>query len=388
MINDTNVDGLTGTDPPSIPDFPTTPYLLLDPKVAATQYHRLARAFPDTQIYYAVKANPEPRLIRRLAEAGSSFDVASTAEIDICLSQGADPQMLSYGNTIKKAKDIRYAYQRGVRMFVFDCEDELHKLAENAPGAQVFCRLLASSAGAQWPLSRKFGCSPEMAVDLLALAPSLGLNPIGVSFHVGSQQLDPSRWEPSIAQAAQVFQALQKVGVELDFLDVGGGFPVGYLDPVLPIDHYGQAIHESVSRHFEKAKPRLAIEPGRYVAAEAGVIRAEVVLVSRKSYEEDLRWVYLDIGRFGGLAETEGEAIRYQIVTAHDGEATGPTAIAGPTCDSVDVMYKDTPYELPLALRTGDYVDILNTGAYTTTYSSVGFNGFAPLATFCIGDNA
>lgn len=388
MINDTNVDGLTGTDPPSIPDFPTTPYLLLDPKVAATQYNRLARAFPDTQIYYAVKANPEPRLIRRLAEAGSSFDVASTAEIDICLSQGADPQMLSYGNTIKKAKDIRYAYQRGVRMFVFDCEEELRKLAENAPGAQVFCRLLASSAGAQWPLSRKFGCSPDMAVDLLALAPSLGLDPIGVSFHVGSQQLDPSRWDPSIAEAARVFQALRKVGIELDFLDVGGGFPVGYLSPVLPIDDYGQAIKDSVSRHFGMAKPRLAIEPGRYVAAEAGVIRAEVVLVSRKSYEEDLRWVYLDIGRFGGLAETEGEAIRYKIVTAHDGEATGPTAIAGPTCDSVDVMYKDTPYELPLALRSGDYVDILNTGAYTTTYSSVGFNGFAPLATFCIGDNA
>jgi ornithine decarboxylase len=388
MINDTIVDGLTGTDPPSIPDFPPTPYLLLDPKVAATQYDRLAKAFPETQIYYAVKANPEPRLIRRLAEVGSSFDVASTAEIDICLSQGADPQTLSYGNTIKKAKDIRYAYQRGVRMFVFDCEDELHKLAENAPGAQVFCRLLASSAGAQWPLSRKFGCSPEMAVDLLALAPSLGLVPIGVSFHVGSQQLDPSRWDPSVADAAQVFQALQEVGIELDFLDVGGGFPVGYLDPVLPIDDYGQAIKESVSRHFGTVKPRLAIEPGRYVAAEAGVIRAEVVLVSRKSYEEDLRWVYLDIGRFGGLAETEGEAIRYRIVTAHDGEATGPTAIAGPTCDSVDVMYKDTPYELPLALCSGDYVDILNTGAYTTTYSSVGFNGFAPLATFCIGDNA
>jgi len=388
MINDTNVDGLTGTDPPSIPDFPTTPYLLLDPKVAATQYHRLARAFPDTQIYYAVKANPEPRLIRRLAEAGSSFDVASTAEIDICLSQGADPQMLSYGNTIKKAKDIHYAYQRGVRMFVFDSEDELRKLAENAPGAQVFCRLLASSAGAQWPLSRKFGCSPDMAVDLLAMAPSLGLNPIGVSFHVGSQQLDPSRWDPSVADAAQVFQALRKVGIELDFLDVGGGFPVGYLDPVLPIDDYGQAILGAISRHFGETKLRLAIEPGRYVAAETGMIRAEVVLVSRKSYEEDLRWVYLDIGRFGGLAETEGEAIRYQIVTAHDGQVTGPTAIAGPTCDSVDVMYKDTPYELPLALRSGDYVDILSTGAYTTTYSSVGFNGFAPLATFCIGDNA
>lgn len=388
MINDTIVDGLTGTDPPSIPDFPETPYLLLDPRVAATQYQRLANAFPDTQIFYAVKANPEPHIIRRLAEAGSSFDVASTAEIDICLSQGADPQSLSYGNTIKKAKDIRYAHERGVRMFVFDSEDELRKIAANAPGSEVFCRLLASSAGAQWPLSRKFGCTPEMAVDLLALAPSLGLKPIGVSFHVGSQQLDPQRWDPSIADAAWVFRHALARGVELDFLDIGGGFPVTYLDPVAPIEDFGAVIGESVRRHFGDFTVRVVAEPGRYIAAQTGTLRAEVVLVSRKSYSDDSRWVYLDVGRFGGLAETEGEAIRYQIVTAHDGMATGPTCIAGPTCDSVDVLYKDTPYHLPLALRSGDYVEILNTGAYTTTYSSVGFNGFAPLATFCIGERA
>jgi diaminopimelate decarboxylase len=388
MINDTIVDGLTGTDPPSIPDFPETPYLILDPKVAATQYDRLANAFPDTQIFYAVKANPEPQIIRRLAEVGSSFDVASTTEIDICLSQGADPRTLSYGNTIKKAKDIRYAYERGVRMFVFDSEAELRKIASNAPGSEVFCRLLASSAGAQWPLSRKFGCAKEMAVDLLALAPSLGLKPIGVSFHVGSQQLDPGRWEPSVADAAWVFRHARERGLELDFLDIGGGFPVGYAEPVAPIEEFGATIGQSVRRHFGSGKVRVVAEPGRFIAAETGTLRAEVVLVSRKSYSDQTRWVYLDVGRFGGLAETEGEAIRYRIVTPHDGLATGPAAIAGPTCDSVDVLYKDTPYELPLALSCGDFVEILNTGAYTTTYSSVAFNGFEPLATFCIGDRA
>jgi ornithine decarboxylase len=388
MINDTIVDGLTGTDPPAFLDFPETPYLLLDTKVAATQYHRLAEAFQHTQVFYAVKANPEPSIIRRLAEAGSSFDVASTVEIDICLSQGADPETLSYGNTIKKAKDIRYAHERGVRMFVFDSEAELHKLAENAPGASVFCRILASSEGAQWPLSRKFGCTPEMAAELLAKAPSLGLKPIGVSFHVGSQQLDPTRWDPSIAQAAWVFRRVAESGVALSFLDVGGGFPVTYLEEVAPIETFAAAISSSVERHFGELGPQVAVEPGRYICAEAGVIRAEVVLVSRKSNEDTQRWVYLDIGRFGGLAETEGEAIRYRIVTPHDGQVTGPVALAGPTCDSVDVMYEKTPYDLPLALAVGDYVEILNTGAYTTTYSSVAFNGFAPLATYCIGDNA
>jgi ornithine decarboxylase len=360
---------------------------MLDPNVAANQFHRLARAFRNTQIFYAVKANPEPQLIRRLVACGSSFDVASPAEIDLCLSMDVDPQRLSYGNTIKKAKDIRYAHERGVRLFVFDSEAELHKIAENAPGAEVFCRLLASSAGAQWPLSRKFGCAPDMAAALLIKARERNLKPIGVSFHVGSQQLDPSRWDPSIADAARVFDKVLQQGLELELLNCGGGFPAEYSEPVKPIEDYAGAIREAVRKHF-KRMPQLAIEPGRYISAEAGKLRAEVVLVSRKSYQDDVRWVYLDIGRFGGLAETEGEAIRYRIVTADDDQPTGPVRIAGPTCDSVDILYQTTPYRLPLGLKPGDQVDILATGAYTTTYSSVGFNGFAPLATFCIGDNS
>lgn len=391
MINDTIVDGHTGTDPPPPPELfqqAQTPYLILDTTVAVTQYQRLAKAFQNTQIFYAVKANPEPRLIRRLANCESSFDVASPAEIDLCLSVGAEPHQLSYGNTIKKAKDIRYAYQRGVRLFVFDSESELDKLAENAPGADVFCRLLASSAGAQWPLSRKFGCSPEMAVALLTKAHDFGLNPVGVSFHVGSQQLDPRRWDASIADAAGVFAQVRANGIELDLLNCGGGFPVGYAEPVAPIEMFAGAIRRSVQRHFARGAPRLAIEPGRFIAAEAGVLRAEVVLVSHKSFTDEVRWVYLDVGRFGGLAETEGEAIRYRIVTAYDGQPTGPVRLAGPTCDSVDILYQRTPYDLPLALKPGDHVEFLSTGAYTTTYSSVGFNGFPPLATFCIGDNA
>lgn len=408
MTNGNTLVTSSGAGNPEIQEFldsdlRETPYLVIDTKVAAVQYRRLNNAFRETQVFYAVKANPQPRLIRLLVQLGSSFDVASPAEIDLCLSEGADPARLSYGNTIKKAVDIRYAYVRGVRMFAFDSEAELHKLAEQAPGASVFCRLLVSSAGAQWPLSRKFGCSSQMAVTLLEQSRTLGLDPLGVSFHVGSQQLDPTRWDPSIAQAAAIFDELGLRGIELRMINVGGGFPVGYTDPVAPIEAYAEAIQESVERHFGTVHPAsgtggpagtsvgppwLAIEPGRYIAASAGVLRAQVVLVSQKSYEDDHRWVYLDIGRFGGLAETEGEAIQYQIVTARDGEPTGPVVLAGPTCDSIDILYEQAPYRLPLTLRPGDYVDILGTGAYTTTYSSVGFNGFSPLATFCIGDSA
>jgi ornithine decarboxylase len=362
-----------------------TPYLLIDIPVAVAQYRRIAAAFPGTPVYYAVKANPEPLLVRELVAAGCHFDVASRNEVDLCLSAGAPPATLSFGNTIKKSDDIAYAYGKGVRIFAFDSLGEVEKLAEHAPGATVICRVLASSQGARWPLSRKFGCAPEMAIDLIRWAARHGLDPAGICFHVGSQQLDPARWEPSIADAALLYAKLRSEGIALRLLNCGGGFPVDYLAPCPPISAYADAIAAAVDRHFGTARPELMIEPGRYIAAPCGVLHTEVVLVSRKSYADEPRWVYLDVGRFGGLAETEDEAIRYRMTTPYDGTRTGPVILAGPTCDSVDILYQNTTYDLPLALRPGDQVRIHGTGAYTATYASVGFNGFPPLRTIVRG---
>ena len=360
-----------------------TPYLLIDIAVAVEQYRRIATAFAPAPVYYAVKANPEPMLVRELIAAGCHFDVASRNEVDLCLSAGAHPSTVSFGNTIKKSEDIAYAYARGVRMFAFDSLGELEKLARYAPGAAVICRVLASSKGARWPLSRKFGCAPEMAIDLIRWAARHGLDPAGVCFHVGSQQLDPGRWEPSIAEAAGIFARLREEGIALRLLNCGGGFPVDYLAPASPIEAFAAAIDTAVTRHFPH-RPALMLEPGRYIAAPCGVLHTEVVLVSRKSYADEPRWVYLDVGRFGGLAETEDEAIQYRLTTPHDGARTAPVILAGPTCDSVDILYQNTTYELPLALRPGDIVQIHGTGAYTATYASVGFNGFPPLRTVCL----
>jgi ornithine decarboxylase len=132
--------------------------------------------------------------------------------------------------------------------------------------------------------------------------------------------------------------------------------------------------------HFGNALPEMVIEPGRFIVGDAGLVSAEAVLVSRRDRDDPVRWVYLDIGRFGGLAETEGEAIKYRITTPHDGTATGPVAIAGPTCDGADILYEKANYRLPLALRCGDRVELLSAGAYVTAYASQHFNGFAPLA--------
>lgn len=380
-----NADGLS----PSIARFlaessPPTPFLVVDLAIVRKRYRELREAMPFATPYFAVKANPEPAVIRELAEVGACFDVASVAEIDLCLAAGVPPEFLSYGNTIKKRDDIAYAYQRGVGMFAFDNIREVEKLAQTAPGASVFCRLIASSTGARWPLGDKFGCSPAFAVDLLQQAAKLDLHPHGVSFHVGSQQTDPTRWDSGIAAAAEVFAELSEVGIELEMLNIGGGFPAQYVDEIPGVGRYGEAIGAAIDRHFAATgRPKIVSEPGRCLTADAGVLRTEVVSV-RRAFDGGDRWIYVDAGKFGGLAETEGEAIVYRVTTNQDGPRA-PVVLAGPTCDSADILYRRMKHLVPLALDVGDTVDFLSAGAYTASYSSVGFNGFPPLPTYCIG---
>ena len=363
---------------------PQTPCLVLDLEVVEGNYRGLAAALDPAELYYAVKANPAPEILRLLARHNGHFDVASRGEIDQCLDVGIHADRLSFGNPIKKQSDIAYAFGRGVRLFAFDSEGELEKLAVAAPGATVFCRLLVDGAGAEWPLSRKFGCSFAMAKALLLRARALGLDAAGVSFHIGSQQTDLSQWDKVLGQIAQLYRELEAAGLKPTLLNLGGGFPARYQKEVPSIGDYGRGVIAAVRRNFGDEMPRLIAEPGRGLVGEAGVIESEVVLVSVKDAADPQRWVYLDIGKFSGLAETMDEAIKYRLKTPHDGTATGPVVLAGPSCDSADILYEKTAYELPLALKPGDKIRILACGAYTTTYSSVGFNGFAPLKAYCI----
>ena len=348
-----------------------TPYLVVDLDVVAERYRRLAAALPQARIYYAVKANPATPVLRTLVALGSAFDVASPAEIDICLDAGAVASELSFGNTIKKPADIAAAHRRGVTRFAVDADEELDKVIVNAPGADVCVRLFHDGDQADWPLSRKFGCDAADALRLLVRAARAG-HATGVSFHVGSQQRSPDAWHEVLEVVAQLFRRAADQDAPVGFLNLGGGFPARYLDGVPPVEEYGAAISAAVGQL--DATPELMVEPGRYLVGDAGVLRTEVVLVSRRSLDPR-RWVYLDCGRFGGLAETMDEAIRYRLRTPHDGGPSGPVVIAGPTCDSADILYEKSGYRLPLELRCGDPVDILSTGAYTTAYAAVGFNG-------------
>ncbi len=356
------------------------PILIVDREQVRENYLAFAKALPDTRVFYAVKANPAPEILSLLAELGSCFDTASVAEIDMALATGVSPERVSFGNTIKKERDVAAAYARGIRLFAVDCESEVEKIARAAPGSKVFCRILCDGAGADWPLSRKFGCEPGMAVGVLEHAHRLGLHAYGVSFHVGSQQADTGMWDGALAASAAIFRECAERGIQLSMVNMGGGFPTRYLKDVPAVGQYGNAIFEALRTHFGNRIPETIIEPGRGMVGNAGIIQSEVVLVSRKSNDEnDIRWVYLDIGKFGGLAETMDEAIRYPIRTRRDHDAKSPCVIAGPTCDSVDVLYEKVPYALPVSLSIGDTVLIEGTGAYTTTYSAVAFNGFDPL---------
>ncbi|NKC31739.1 type III PLP-dependent enzyme [Falsiroseomonas selenitidurans] len=359
---------------------PATPCLVLDVDRVAQNYGRLKAALPLARVYYAVKANPAAPILDRLADLGSSFDAASWEEIQACLEAGARPADISFGNTVKKESAIKAAFAAGVTMFAFDSEPELKKLARSAPGARVYCRILVENKGAEWPLSRKFGCEAEMAKELMVKAAEWGLDPYGISFHVGSQQTQTGAYEAAIARVAMIFTDLKDAGINLRMVNLGGGYPVRYRAEVPEIDAFGDAIMGAMTQHFGNALPEMVVEPGRFMVGDAGVVSAEVVLVSRKGEEDPVRWVYLDIGRFGGLAETEGESIRYEFRTPHDGASEGPVTIAGPTCDSTDTLYEKSNYRLPMALDAGDRVELLSTGAYVTTYASQAFNGFRPLA--------
>ena len=363
---------------------PDGPCLVVDLDIVRDNYQTFARAMPDSRVYYAVKANPAPEILKVLAELGSSFDCASLAEIDMASASGATPERISYGNTIKKERDIAAAYERGVRLFAVDSREEVEKIGRAAPSARVFCRILIANDGAEWPLSRKFGCAPEMAVDVLEHAHRLGLDAYGVSFHVGSQQPNPEAWDGALSASAAIFRTLSERGIALRMVNLGGGFPAKYLKKIPVVKTYGRAISSALRKHFGNRIPETIIEPGRGMVGDAGIIKAEVVLISRKEDNDPLRWVYLDIGKFGGLAETMDEAIRYPIKTPRDRDAKAPCVIAGPTCDSVDVLYEKAPYFLPFSLEIGSKVLIEGTGAYTTTYSAVGFNGFPPLETHVI----
>jgi ornithine decarboxylase len=368
-------------------DLPT-PCLVVNLDVIRRKYHELAKHFSYAKIYYAVKANPGVPIIELLRDLGSNFDISSIYELDRVLSLGVSPDRLSYGNTIKKRDAIKYAYDKGVRLFATDSLSDLQNLAKFAPGSKVFVRIMVGGEStSDWPLSDKFGCHHKMAYQLMVEAQLLGLEPYGISFHVGSQQRDIGQWDDAISKVKHLFTTLEREkGIQLKMINMGGGFPAKYMHKTHDLSVYATDITRYIQQDFGNQFPEIIVEPGRAMVAEAGVLISEIVLTSRKGHKTACRWVYADAGRFNGLIETLDEAIKYPVFTEKDGgEINGngeEVILAGPTCDSMDIMYQDYKYKLPRNMEIGDRLYWFSTGAYTASYCSVEFNGFPPMKTY------
>ena len=263
--------------------------------------------------------------------------------------------------------------------FAFDGVCELRKLAEHAPGAAVYVRLGTSGAGSKVPSEGKFGVDGEHAVQLLRQARSLGLEPYGIAFHVGSQMSDPSAWDRAIRHSAAVLLELQVHGIAPRMLNLGGGFPARYADRVPDLPDYGACIRQAVDRHLPYPV-ELCAEPGRALVAEAGVLVASVIGTAERAGRS---WVHLDVGAFNGMLETlmTGNRLVYPLADSRASDDRHPCHVTGPTCDSQDTMFFGVP--LSRGLVPGDRVYIYTAGAYTTCYAS-GFNGFAAPAVHCL----
>ena len=355
-----------------------TPCLVIDLDLVSKKYRELQTCLPGAAIYYAVKANPMPEGLKLLDSLGSHFDVASRYELDLMLGLGISPERLSYGNTIKKRRDIAYFYEKGVRLFATDSEPDLLNISQEAPGAKVFFRILTEGTGADWPLSRKFGAHSDMLYYLIIQAQDLGVQPWGVSFHVGSQQRDIGQWDDAIARCKYLFDAVAEEGIELKMINIGGGFPANYVDPTFDVSDYTNEIIRFIKEDFGDHLPQIILEPGRSLVADAGLLVSEIVNISRKSKNNIYQWVFLDVGKFGGLIETIDESIKFPIFFDREGQAD-EIILAGPTCDSMDILYEHYKYHMPETAQPGDRVYIFTTGAYTQSYSSINFNGFPPL---------
>jgi ornithine decarboxylase len=350
------------------------PVIVCDTSTVAERYRHMKECLPDVGFYYAVKSNPALPILETLAGLGAGFEIASIQELDFVEVAGGASADTLYSNTVKPPGSIASAYRRGVQRFGFDGECEVRKLAAEAPGSKVYVRLEVDDHQSLFPLSAKFGTSLDKACELLTLARDLGLEPHGVTFHVGSQCAEVGAWPRAIARCGVLLRALRRKGITIEMLDLGGGFPAVYSDPVPSFAQIAEAIRHALER-LPHRPPTVVAEPGRYLVAESAVMVATVIGVDRRS---DGPWCYLDVGGYNGLMEAVQTGGRWGFPLRTAGLRDGPLVpftITGPSCDSSDTMFYGA--HLPADIAVGDRLYIGSAGAYTTSYASH-FNGFPP----------
>jgi ornithine decarboxylase len=350
-----------------------TPALVLDFEQISQTYNRFIDSFPGGEIFYAVKANANPDIMRLVVEQVGGLQIASLAELERSLSVGETGRQIICSNPIKNPTFIQRMYEEGVYAMVVDSTYEVEKVARYAPGMRVYVRLAVDNQGSVLPLAGKFGVSGDEALALFDMAKTYGLQPIGLSFHVGSQCLRAQNWVNAIRACGEIWQRAEACGYHFHFLDIGGGFPAGhYHDASIPtIENIGELTMEAIRQYIPHTNPMLILEPGRGMVGESGRLVVSVVGKAKRGGDE---WLYLDAGVFNGLMETfEGFPPVTRLLAADaDDRPMMSYTLAGPSCDSCDVVARNL--ELP-EIHIGDRLMFLDTGAYTNEYA-VAFNGF------------
>jgi len=343
------------------------PYLLVDKDVVREKVSLIGKNIENSRVFYAVKANPDIEVLRFLNELGMGFEIASEGELKILASLGVEAGRIITSNPVKTLKFLHEASSYGIKYYAYDSKAEVDKIAKYAPGSSVYVRLSVSNEGSEWPLSKKFGVEIEDAMELLVSAGEKGLTPVGITFHVGSQCNNVYNWNAALDKAKELFEMAKDKGINLNILNIGGGYPIRYLKKVVEIEAIEKKVNSVIWQKFPK-DIEIFIEPGRAVIGDAGVFVSTVV---GKAKREDENWLYIDVGVFNGLMESVG-GIKYKYIVGSRSEIKKWT-VAGPSCDSFDVI--DRGVELPEP-EIGNIILILSAGAYTISYASE-FNGFS-----------
>lgn len=342
------------------------PFLLVDSNIIRQKARRFKTAMPRVHPHYAVKANPDHRVLKTLIEEGVGFEIASIAELDVLMELGVPAAEIFYSNPMKSRAYLEYAAARGVEWYVIDSIEELRKIVSVKGDAKMYLRIDTPNIGSDWPLAGKFGTHLADINEIINEAVKLRADLAGITFHVGSQCRNPQNWRVGIERAKKVFTDMQDAGLNPRLLNIGGGYPVRHTKPIPSIETIAEVVNEAIADLPENV--HVMAEPGRYLVSDSAYFVCRVVGTATRNGK---RWMYWDAGMFGGVIEmTEG--LRYEILTDRKG-ADIPWSIAGPTCDSVDILMHDVM--LPKDLQEGDFIYIPNAGAYTTAYAS-NFNGF------------
>jgi ornithine decarboxylase len=342
------------------------PFLILDSSIIRTKAQQFMQALPRVHPHFAVKSNPDIRVLTILKEEGVSFEIASKVELDSLLALGVRAEEIFYSNPIKSRRYCEYAASKGVQWFVVDSEEELRKIYQIKPDARIYLRIYTTNEGSGWPLSSKFGARESQTQIIIETAATLGADLAGVTFHVGSQCQNINNWRVGIRTAAKVFEQMRNVGLNPRLLNLGGGYPVELVGPVPSIEEIADVINDELVAFPPSTK--IIAEPGRFLVADAGYFVSQVV---GKTTREDKHWLYLDSGFYGGLLELK-DGLDYELYCDRHG-ALVSWIIAGPTCDSIDVVMESQP--LPCDMQEDDFIYIKNAGAYSSACACT-FNGF------------